>query len=167
MENWTDIKNYEGLYQVSDKGRIKSLSRVVPHKKKGTQTILEKVLTPGISKGYYYVILCKNGDKAFHQVHILVATYFVPNPYSKPVVNHKDANKLNCEALNLEWTTELENKHHAREMGLLAKKLTVANVKEIRRLRKFYTEKSLSQMFNVDQRTITDVINYRTWAHVQ
>lgn len=92
-EIWQDIKNYEGLYQISDKGNVKSLKR-------------EKILTPQKnSNGYLRVQLTKEGVKNRFFVHRLVAEAFNPNPNKYPIVNHLDCNPLNNDFKNLEWCT--------------------------------------------------------------
>ena len=99
-EIWKDIKGYEGLYQVSNLGRVKSKER---ERTKGG------ILKPSIVRNYYRVILCKNGKTKSYAVHRLVAETFIPNINNYEVVNHKDENKLNNSESNLEWCTQLYN----------------------------------------------------------
>ncbi len=96
-EIWKDIVGYEGLYQVSNLGRVKSLYN---YKRNGTN-----ILTPRLKKGYYTVGLRKNGKRNWRGVHRLIAQAFIPNPNNYPCVNHKDENKLNNVLENLEWCT--------------------------------------------------------------
>ena len=105
IEIWKDIENYEGFYQVSNLGRVKSVERdkFLPN---GTfhSHLKEKILAPGLNnKGYSYVNLFKNGKRKSMLVHRLVATAFIPNPKNKPMVNHKDENPQNNCVDNLEW----------------------------------------------------------------
>lgn len=95
-EIWKDIKGYEGLYQVSNFGRVKSLVN-----NKGQYR--EKILNPIIGNGYYRVRLFKNKQNKLYSVHRLVAEAFIPNPDNLPQVNHRDENKLNNSVDNLEW----------------------------------------------------------------
>lgn len=74
-----------------------------------------------VSRGYEKIILTKNNKSTLFSVHRLVALHFVPNPHNKAFVNHKDGNKLNNHASNLEWVTKSENTYHAYETGLLKK----------------------------------------------
>ena len=110
-EVWKDIPGYEGLYQVSNFGEVKSLSRY--HHKK--ETILKKHKT---KDGYYETTLVKNGKYKFIRTHRLVAFAFIPNLLNKEQINHKDGNKLNNNVENLEWCTLQENKDHAIKTGL-------------------------------------------------
>lgn len=101
-EIWKDIIGYEGLYQVSNLGRVKSLN----YKRTG----LEYVLKPGTNGiGYLQVHLFKNRKRSPLYVHRLVAEAFVPNPKRLKTVNHKDENKLNNVCSNLEWMTSKDN----------------------------------------------------------
>ena len=108
---WRDIKGYEGKYQVSNLGEIKSL--------KYAQMDLQRILKPHITaRGYYSIFLCKNGKKEAMTVHRVVAKTFIDNPLGLPQVNHKDGNKLNNKVDNLEWVTAKQNTEHAWENGL-------------------------------------------------
>ena len=110
QEIWKDIPNYEGLYQVSNLGRVKS-TPICKHKK-------PRILKNIPRNGYISVILCDGKTKKNVFVHRLVAECFVPNPENKPIVNHIDGNKSNPCSDNLEWCTQSENIHHAIENGL-------------------------------------------------
>lgn len=105
MENWKDIEGYEGLYQVSDCGNVKSLERDV-YSQCGTITrrTKEKILVPILDRdGYMRVNLHKNGKMKVMSIHRLVAMAFLPNPENKPQVNHIDEVKTNNAVDNLEW----------------------------------------------------------------
>lgn len=117
-EEWKDIKNYEGLYQVSNLGNVKSLERNKSNGKGSVKT-KEKILTQDITNwGYYRVALYKDGIRKYYKVHRLVAEAFILNPNNKEQVNHIDGNKLNNNVNNLEWNTRIENMNHARINGL-------------------------------------------------
>ena len=105
-EIWRDIKGYEGLYQVSNLGRVKSLERYVKGKD-GLRLVKEIIMSISVCRtnGYFKVILHKDGKQKRYQVHRLVAEAFIPNPDNLPIVNHKDENKINNCVWNLEWCT--------------------------------------------------------------
>lgn len=119
-EIWRDIKGYEGLYQVSNIGRVKSLERIITNTL-GSYTRAEKILVPlKTKKGYYQIHLHKNGVCKTSKIHRLVAEAFIPNPLNKSQVNHIDGNKINNNVENLEWATQEENMQHAYKTGLKA-----------------------------------------------
>ena len=122
-ECWKPIKDYEGIYEVSNYGRVKSLERVIYNSgtKNGLYTIHEKIIKQRINKkryGYCELSLHKNGKEKRFKVHRLIAEAFIPNPNKLPEVNHIDGNKENNHASNLEWCTSKENKEHAWENKL-------------------------------------------------
>lgn len=115
-EIWKPIKGYEGLYEISNLGRVKSLSRVTPHNGRVYPT---KILKPHINtKKYLDVELSQNGLKQRYRIHRLVAETFIPNPNNKPQVNHIDCDKSNNRVDNLEWCDNSENQRHAFAHGL-------------------------------------------------
>ena len=117
-EIWKDIKGYEGLYQISSFGNVKSLDRYIINKNGDKQYFPGKYLTQGIGDSYLKVTLSKNNKQRTFRVHILVARTFIPNPENKPEVNHIDGNKKNNKVNNLEWNTRSENELHAYRNGL-------------------------------------------------
>ena len=119
MEIWKDVPNYEGIYQVSNLGNVKSLSRLLRNKY-NTFVSKEKLLTPKIaSTKYYFVKLCRNGEKTL-AVHRLVMMAFAG--VSTLDVNHKDLNKLNNNLDNLEYCTRKENVYHYEQHQLRSSK---------------------------------------------
>lgn len=106
IEIWKDIKNYEGLYQVSNWGRVKSLGNGGTYK---TSRILK---TGKDINGYFFVTLWKNGKQKHCLVHRLVATAFLDNPENFPCINHKDEVKTNNSVENLEWCSYKYNNNY-------------------------------------------------------
>lgn len=174
-EIWKDIKNYEGLYQISNLGNIKALPKI-----RGRALVKEKILKPKIGqRGYKQIVLSKNNVKKGACIHRLVAIAFIPNTENKPFINHKDGNKINNCVSNLEWCTCRENTMHALNMGLRKyivapkgadvknAKLTKDDVNFIRnnfkRRDKEYGINALAKRFNVERHTITKVINRKTY----
>ena len=107
MEKWRDIPGYEGFYQVSDLGNIRSIRFNKIRNMKSWD-----------SHGYRAVELCMNNNRYTVGIHRLVALTFIPNPENKPEVNHKDRNKSNNNVENLEWVTQSENVAHAYRHGV-------------------------------------------------
>lgn len=165
-ETWKDIAGYEGFYLVSNFGRIKSVAINRKYGKKTNRTIYCK---PNIIKsGYCYTQLCKNGysSRKGIQIHRLVANAFLPNPFNKPDVNHKDGNKQNNRVDNLEWVTKSENSKHAFENGFLhlpPPKLTIKIAEKIRSLYPFYNQYELAERFNISQTCVWSVVNNKRW----
>jgi len=109
MEIWKDIKNYEGMYQVSNLGRIRALPCKV-NTSKGYRIKKEHFMkATDNGKNYKIVGLSKNGIRKNYYVHRLVAETFIPNPNCYKVINHKDYDTTHNNVENLEWTTQLEN----------------------------------------------------------
>lgn len=115
-ERWLPVVGYEGLYEVSNLGRVKSLKRPRVHEHMVAQEINYR--------GYCRVNLWKNNRSTKHSVHRLVAQAFVANPHGKPQVNHIDEVKTNNRADNLEWCTQLENHNHGTINVRISKSLT-------------------------------------------
>ena len=119
MEIWKKIDGYENIYKISNKGNVKSIARF------GT---IGGIIKPFYRNGYARVKLFKNGKEKIYSIHILVAKAFVPNINNKPQINHKDGNKKNNCAYNLEWVSAKENVEHAYLNGLRKTK-KVAQIK--------------------------------------
>lgn len=164
-EIWKDIPEYEGLYQVSNLGRIKSLRR----------NKLMSLNTGSIE--YYQVKLTKNKVIRSYLLHRLVAITFIPNPSNLKEINHKDSNKLNNYIDNLEWVTSKQNTKHSYdsgrkkpmrgELGPLAK-INNAQVVEIRRLIKEgnLTQTKIGQMFGLKPSAISSIKKRQTWKDI-
>jgi len=178
-EIWKDVLNFEGRYQISNFGRVKTLTREVvePRRKYIRQG---KILNFYNNGGGYYKVKLYNGDASFvnFPVHRLVALHFIPNTENKLQVNHIDGNPSNNHHSNLEWCTNAENTKHAYATGLKARenyvgeankvsKLNNEKVIEIRRLwREGVSMKSLSKQFGVVIGNIDFIVHNKTWTHL-
>ena len=123
-EIWKPIEGYEGLYEISNFGNVKSLARSWNFRDYGNGKVQvvkskEKILKNTISNcGYMQARLSKNNKHGLKSVHRLVAQAFIPNPENKSQVNHIDGNKQNNRVDNLEWCNNSENQLHAWKLGL-------------------------------------------------
>lgn len=167
-ENWKDINDYEGQYQVSNFGNVKSLRRKDTFKSGRWKR--ERILKPNMTKwGYLKVGLCKKGTVSTKSIHKLVANTFVLNPRLLSEVNHKDGCKTNNRSDNLEWCTHAENQKHAIEKELYrvgenhpSAKLKESQVEEIRESVNI-TQRQLAKKYGVSQRTIAQIIHNEIW----
>lgn len=109
MEEWRDIKGYEGLYQISNEGRVKSLKRIT----RNNHTVDSKIRKPKIDKdGYCCVSLWIDGISKEHFIHRLVAQAFIPNPENKPCIDHINCVRSDNRLENLRWVTHKENNNN-------------------------------------------------------
>lgn len=115
-EIYKDIEGYEGLYQVSNLGNVKSL--------KNNKTKKEKILKPAIRNGYKKVDLRKNKTKKTYSIHRLVAQAFIENPNNYPCINHKDECKTNNVVSNIEWCSYKYNSNYGSCIKRIAKALS-------------------------------------------
>lgn len=145
-EEWKDIEGYEGRYQVSDLGRIKSLSYLKCNGR-GCWMTKEKIFNRKSRKNKYInIILYTEGNVIYKAIHRLVALAFIPNPLNLPEVNHKNGKKWDNRKVNLEWSTEQENIQHAYDKlnKISPKARQVMDLKTgttYESLRKYYKEK--------------------------
>jgi hypothetical protein len=124
MEQWKSVIGYEGFYEVSDRGRIRSTTREIKAGIRHNETCIKKgkVLKLALKKtGYLCYDASKENNVKTCQVHQAVANAFIPNPENKPCVNHKNAIKTDNRVENLEWVTHKENSEHASKMDLFPK----------------------------------------------
>ena len=121
-EVWRDVKGYEGLYQVSSNGRVKSLERTFIDKIGRERCVKECILKPGMDKGgYLRVGLCDGEKRKTFKVHRLVCEAYHENPDNKPQVNHINEIKTDNRACNLEWCTRKQNINHGSRTERVAK----------------------------------------------
>lgn len=117
MENWKDVAGYEGLYQVSNLGRVKSLERVVINNKYGGKRIVQESIVQATDNGHGYKIvgLHRERKRKNFYVHRLVASAFAPNPDRLTYINHIDYDRGNNNADNLEWCTQKQNTQYSSD----------------------------------------------------
>ena len=167
-EIWRDIEGYEGMYQISNYGRVKSFRRNEV-----------KILKPYVCGSYLCVDLMNHCKRKMGIIHILVAKAFIPNPENKPTVNHIDGVKFNCYVSNLEWATYSENTKHAYGMGLETQakgdKDTSTRLKEyqVREILqscipgdKEFGIRPLAKKYGVGKSTIRRIINGEVYKNV-
>lgn len=169
-EAWRDVVGYEGIYQVSNLGRVKSLDRR-NHRKHAYKGKIKKLTD---LKGYKAVRLCKTGSQNTSLVHRLVAACFIPNAKNLPDINHKNCIKSDNRVENLEWISEKDNTKHAILNGRMnhlfgennsLSKLTIRDVNEIRGLYLTgkYTHQEISKIYGVKKSVIGKVVNNTNW----
>lgn len=134
-EIWKDVIGYEGLYEVSNFGRIKSKERVV-NNSKGKRIVKSKILSPFISNSGYYAIVLHKTRPVFklNYIHRLVANAFLPNKNNLEQINHIDGNKLNNNVFNLEWCSRSDNIKHAIKIGLISKDTLIEQIKQMNKI---------------------------------
>lgn len=159
-EIWKPVKGYEGLYEVSNLGRVKRL------RKNGNHCILKPW---NKRRAYVFVTLSKDGKANNVRLHRLVAAYFVPNPENKKQVNHIDCDPSNNAASNLEWCTRAENVKHAvdnRRLGYVSKRvLDFEKAQEIRKLSAAgIPQVEIAEAYNVTRNHVSSIINGRRWT---
>lgn len=182
-ERWKSVVGCENLYQVSNLGRIRSLDKVEiikrirnnkkqEYKQKFKGILLKSKLT---QDGYYEICLFKNQKRKFIRTHRVVAFAFIKNEKNKPMINHKDCNKLNNNVNNLEWVTVKENSIHAYKNNLVPirrgserSNLTEKQVLEIRRLHNVLelNQGQIAKKFCVGRSCIWHIVNRTTWRHI-
>lgn len=117
MENWKDIPGYEGYYQASTLGRIRSVERSVRHSEGVLRVRKSQIRLGSMREGYHVISLSKNQVITGFYVHRLIALTFIPNPDNKPQVNHINSVRDDNRVENLEWATNSENQKHAFKHG--------------------------------------------------
>lgn len=144
-EVFRDIKGYEGLYQISNLGKVRSLNY--------RRTNTTQILRQGKQKaGYLFVLLCNSKGHKTNRIHRLVADAFIPNTNNYPCVNHKDENKENNNIDNLEWCDIKYNNSYGSKLDKKRKKvICITTGKE------FNSIKKASEFYNIDNSTIVKV----------
>lgn len=165
-EQWKDVPGYEGLYQVSDKGRVRSLPR------KGR--LNEKILKPDIQRGgYERLLLCKDGEAKMFLVHGLVLEAFIGPAPARMECRHLDGTRDNNHLLNLRWGTRVENMADKIRHGTTARlfgehnpraKLCEDDVRKIRVMKG--TLQEVADQFGIHFGTVSKIKNGERWKHI-
>lgn len=122
IEKFKPVKGYAGIYEISNLGRVKSISRIIERKDGNTRVTEDRIILPFLTKcGYHQIVLCKDGVRKKHYIHRLVANAFIENPDKLPIINHKDENKLNNRVDNLEWCSAYYNLRYGKMQAKLVK----------------------------------------------
>lgn len=157
MEIWKDIPGYEGFYQASSKGQIKSLSRVVRHNLGGDKIINERILNGYVNKyGYKRVELSKRGHSKQYSEHRLVALAFLGE--SDLTVNHIDGNKLNNNIENLEYLSIADNIRHAVTIGLIKNNSNIHKEEIIKDYQNGYRLRELESKYKTSHHDIRRIL---------
>lgn len=176
-EIWKDIIGYEGLYQISNLGRVKSLEKTVKVGKQYNR-FPEKILSNKCldKNGYNIFSANKDGLQKTLKVHREVAKCFIPNPENKPQVNHINGIKNDNRVENLEWCTNRENINHAyfNKLCVAAKgsKCGASKYKEddILKIRKMaengILHKDIAIMYKMSKKNVHNIINRKSWNHI-
>ena len=167
-EEWKYINGYEGKYEVSNTGRVRSCSG------RNAGLIHSGAIC---SKGYKRVCLYKDGKQRIFRVHRLVAKAFIENSDNLPQVNHKDCDKLNNHIDNLEWCDNQYNHNHKMKNGLNVTlkgsrhgmaKINEDDVREIKHLLSVgYSHNEISNLMGVNTGTVSMIKNGKQWKHVR
>ena len=175
MEVWKSVKDYEGIYEVSNYGNVKSLDHYCVNRL-GTGKQTGRVLKQQKSnKGYLRVTLSYNKKRFTTGVHRLVALEFIPNTENKPQVNHVNGIKHDNRAENLEWCTNSENQIHAVKSKLIKynlaekhhnSKLSNKEVLNVRALFKIgFTNKELANDYGISQSAMSNILRNKTYIN--
>lgn len=177
-EVFKSVKGYEGIYEISNFGTLKSLARII-YDKNGIKLRVQKERIIKITKnrgGYSAIMITDiNKNTKTVKIHRLVAIAFIPNPENKKTVNHINGVKHDNRIENLEWSTYSENNRHARDNNLVVSKkgvncyqskLTNEQVIEIRRIGKSISQRKVAKTYNVSQRVIGNVLKRKSYTNV-
>lgn len=182
MEIWKDIVGYEGLYMISNMGRVKKLNSIVTqvgfNGVEYSRRFKERLIGQNSGKENYQMIhLRKDGLNKAIRTHRLVAIAFIPNTENKPEVNHINGIKSDNRVENLEWCTSSENQFHSVRTGLSKiqygsettnSKLTEKDVLKIRELKQTtkMNNTEIGKLFGVKQPAISKIIYRKNWKHI-
>lgn len=156
-EQWRNVRNFEGLYEVSNMGRLRRVAGYVKNGKTTKKYVECHIKIPYVNNkrnGYIYYMLYKNNKLYTRQIHRLVAEAFIPNPNNLPQVNHIDGNKDNNTVNNLEWCSDIENKRHAWKHGLYTSDHKKQKIKCLENGHIYNSVIECSQELSIDRRSV-------------
>ena len=174
QEEWKDVIGFEGHYQISPMGNVRSIARTIKGGR-GEIRLSGGIMRPtNNGNGYLIARFRMSGVQINKYVHRLVALHYVPNPDNKPNVNHLDCNRMNNEATNLEWCTQQENVAYCKKLNRLhppkgekqrSAKLKETDIPKIReRLLKGETYRNIAKDYPVDERQIGFIARGQHWG---
>ena len=178
VEEWLSIPGYEGYYEASNLGRVKSVERVIHRSDGRTTPVQEAILTPQLNNqtGYQQVILRRNGERSGCRIHSLVALVFIG---SKPVdkeVAHNNGNSIDNSLCNIRYATRKENAEDRIRHGTSARGSQATNVKldelNVRAIKRFLSEGNtpqsvIAKRYGVSQSTISYIRSGRNWGWLE
>ncbi len=177
IEIWKPVQGYEGLYEISSHGRLKSLARIINPGRKRSRFKPEKILKWCNSQGYLATYLSVDNGKKFVRAHVLMMQAFTPNPENKPEVNHKNGIRNDNRLDNLEWCTHSENIQHSYQVLKRVSqkgvnngncKLTEVDVLNIfQKRREGGSFRGIAKVFNVSKTHIQHIIHGKLWKNLE
>lgn len=163
---WKSIPNYEGYYEASNVGMIRSIDRVVEKGKYKTPSQVKgNIMSPYIDRdGYMRVSMYKDGIRRNEKVHSIIAKTFIDNPLSKETVNHIDENKLNNTVENLEWMTNSENVNYGTRIQRVKEKYgkSVIRISPSKKEEHFRTLHEAEERTGIPRQSISYAIKHKT-----
>jgi hypothetical protein len=172
IEEWRPVSGFDGFYEVSNRGAVRSLDRTVSRSDGRKRRAIGRPLKQSLNAaGYPVVTVCDNPRHITIRVHRLVAAAFLPNPHGLPMVNHIDSNPKNNAVENLEWCDALHNMQHAARAGRVRRgenhsscKLSEEIVRQIRQSP--LNHEACAKIFGVTPGMIGHIRSRRSWTHI-
>lgn len=174
METWKEIPGYEGIYEASDLGRIRSVDRIRPHFRAGTRLLRGKVLRTNVhSNGYHSVCLADGASVKRYLVHRLIAAAFLTSDPGADHVDHIDSDRSNNAAVNLQWVSCKANNELTAARGRSTfgeknaqAKLTDDEVRAIRQTARWGNFRRLANQYGVSVSTVSLIARGDRWGHL-